>query len=196
MAEFDLVIRGGTAATAADVFRTDIGVRDGRIAALAIDLPAGRREIDAKGLLVLPGGIDAHCHLDQPTGDESVMADDFASGTRSAACGGTTTLMPFAAQMKGQSLREAVADYHRRANGKAFIDYAFHLIVTDPTPQVLGQELPALIRDGYTSFKIYMTYDSLKLSDGEILDVLALARRRARTGHDPCGERRLHRLAD
>ena len=91
MAEFDLVIRGGTAATAADVFRTDIGVRAGRIAALAIDLPAGRREIDANGLLVLPGGIDAHCHLDQPTGDELVMADDFASGTRSAACGGTTT---------------------------------------------------------------------------------------------------------
>lgn len=176
MSEFDLVIRGGTAATAVDVYRTDIGVRDGRIAALAADLPAGRREIDASGLLILPGGIDAHCHLDQPTGDESVMADDFASGTRSAACGGTTTVMPFAAQMKGQSLREAVADYHRRADGKAFVDYAFHLIVTDPTPQVLGQELPALIRDGYTSFKIYMTYDALRLSDRQILDVLALAR--------------------
>lgn len=176
MSAFDLVIRGGTAATAVDVYRTDIGVRGGRIAALAADLPAGRREIDARGLLVLPGGIDAHCHLDQPTGDESVMADDFVSGTRSAACGGTTTVMPFAAQMKGQSLREAVADYHRRADGKAFVDYAFHLIVTDPTPQVLGQELPALIRDGYTSFKIYMTYDALKLSDRQILDVLALAR--------------------
>jgi dihydropyrimidinase len=176
MPEFDLVIRGGTAATAADVFRTDVGVRDGRIVALAADLPAGDREIDAGGLLVLPGGIDSHCHLDQPTGDESVMADGFESGTRSAACGGTTTLMPFAAQMKGQSLRDAVLDYHRRAKGKAFVDYAFHLIVTDPTPQVLGQELPGLIRDGYTSFKIYMTYDALKLSDREILDVLALAR--------------------
>ena len=176
MAVFDLVIRGGTAATAVDVFRTDIGVRDGRIVALAADLPTGNQEIDATGLLVLPGGIDAHCHLDQPTGDESVMADDFESGTRSAACGGTTTLMPFAAQMKGQSLREAVLDYHRRAKGKAFLDYAFHLIVTDPTPQVLGQELPALIRDGYTSFKIYMTYEALKLSDRQILDVLALAR--------------------
>ena len=176
MSEFDLVVRGGTAATAIDVYRTDIGIRDGRIAALAADLPAGRREIEARDLLVLPGGIDAHCHLDQPTGDELVMADDFMSGTRSAACGGTTTVMPFAAQMKGQSLREAVADYHRRAEGKAFVDYAFHLIVTDPTPQVLGQELPALIRDGYTSFKIYMTYDALKLSDRQILDVLALAK--------------------
>jgi dihydropyrimidinase len=176
VSEFDLVIRGGTAATAVDTFRTDIGISEGQIVALARDLPPGRREIDARKLLVLPGGIDAHCHLDQPTGDESVMADDFASGTRSAACGGTTTVMPFAAQLKGQSLREAVADYHQRADGRAYLDYAFHLIVTDPTPQVLGQELPALIRDGYTSFKIYMTYDALKLSDREILEVLALAR--------------------
>src|SRR5579863_2680779 len=135
MSEFDLVIRGGTAATAVDVYRTDIGVRDGRIAALAADLPAGRREINASGLLVLPGGVDAHCHLDQPTGDDTVMADDFFTGTRSAACGGTTTVMPFAAQIKGQSLRAAVEDYHRRAASKAVVDYAFHLIVTDPTPQ-------------------------------------------------------------
>ena len=176
MPEFDLVVRGGTVATAADVFRADVGVRDGRIAALADGLPAGREEIDASGRLVLPGGVDAHCHLDQPTGDESVMADDFLSGTRSAACGGTTTVMPFAAQIKGQGLRAAVEDYHRRAAGKAVVDYAFHLILTDPTEQVLGQELPALIRDGYTSFKIYMTYDALKLSDRQILNVLALAR--------------------
>jgi dihydropyrimidinase len=77
MTEFDLVIRAGTAAPAADVFRTDIGVRAGRIAALAVDLPSGRSKIDANGLLALPGGVDAHCHLDQPTGDESVRADDF-----------------------------------------------------------------------------------------------------------------------
>ena len=133
MPGFDLVVRGGTVATAADVFRADIGVREGRIAALGEDLPAGREEIDASGRLVLPGGVDAHCHLDQPTGDGSVMADDFLSGTRSAACGGTTTVMPFAAQVKGQSLRAAVDDYHRRAEGKATVDYAFHLIVTDPT---------------------------------------------------------------
>jgi dihydropyrimidinase len=176
MSAFDLVIRGGLVATAVDTFRADIGVTDGRIAALAGSLPAGAHEIDARDRLVLPGGVDAHCHLDQPTGDESVMADDFVSGTRSASCGGTTTVMPFAAQLKGQSLRDAVADYHRRADGRAFIDYAFHLIVTDPTPQVLGQELPALIRDGYTSFKVYMTYDALKLNDRQILDVLALAK--------------------
>lgn len=104
------------------------------------------------------------------------MADDFESGTRSAACGGTTTVIPFAAQEKGQSLRAAVDDYHRRAEGKAHIDYAFHMIVSDPTPTVLNDELPSLIRAGYTSFKVYMTYDDLKLDDGQILDVLSVAR--------------------
>jgi dihydropyrimidinase len=104
------------------------------------------------------------------------MADDFDTGTRSAACGGTTTVIPFAAQAKGQSLRAAVADYHHRADGKAHIDYAFHLIVSDPTPEVLQHELPQLIAEGYTSFKIYMTYDDLKLDDGQILDVLSVAR--------------------
>ena len=177
MASYDLIVRNGTVATAADAARCDIGIRDGRIAALADRLEGGAQEIDAAGKLVLPGGVDAHCHLDQPTGDDSVMADDFTSGTRSAAAGGTTTVIPFAAQLRGQGLRAAVEDYHRRAAGKALVDYAFHLIVTDPTPQVLGQELPALIKDGYTSFKIYMTYDSLKLSDRQILEVLEVARR-------------------
>lgn len=174
---FDLVIRNGRIATASDEFSADIGISDGRIVALGKRLDPGETEIDATGKLVLPGGIDAHCHLDQPTGDASVMADDFASGTVSAAFGGTTTVIPFACQVKGQSLRAAVQDYHKRAVGKPVIDYAFHLIVTDPTDQVLGQELPALIRDGYTSFKIYTTYDALKLDDRQILDVLALARR-------------------
>lgn len=176
MAEFDLVIRNARCATAADVFNADIGIIDGRIAALATGLPAGREEIDAAGRWVLPGGIDGHCHLDQPMSDGSQMADDFLSGTRSAACGGTTTILPFACQFKGQSLRDAVEDYHRRAGDKASIDYAFHLIVSDPTPDVLNRELPELIREGYTSFKIYMTYDDLKLSDREIIDVLAVAR--------------------
>ncbi|AUN96119.1 dihydropyrimidinase [Pseudazoarcus pumilus] len=176
MNDFDLVIRNAHCATAADVFDADIGIKDGKIAALGQGLPAGREEIDAAGRWVLPGGIDGHCHLDQPMGDNSVMADDFLSGTRSAACGGTTTVLPFACQFKGQSLRDAVDDYHRRADGKAAIDYAFHLIVSDPTPDVLERELPELIREGYTSFKIYMTYDDLKLADREIIDVLAVAR--------------------
>jgi dihydropyrimidinase len=178
LSALDLVVEQASLATASERFACDIGIRDGRVALLG-DLAghgAGRR-IDAGGRLVTPGGVDGHCHLDQPTGDGSVMADDFASGTVSAACGGTTTVIPFACQIKGEGLRAAVEDYHRRADGKAVVDYAFHLILSDPTPNVLGQELPALIRDGYTHFKVYMTYDALKLGDRQILDVLQLARR-------------------
>jgi dihydropyrimidinase len=177
MPAFDLVIRDADLATAADRSRCDIGVRAGRVVALGERLEAARREIDAAGRLVTPGGVDAHCHLDQPMPPPMRLADDFESGTRSAACGGTTTVIPFAAQAKGASLAAAVADYHARADGKACVDYAFHLIVSDPTPAVLDGELPRLIRDGYTSFKVYMTYDDLKLSDREMLEVLDLARR-------------------
>ena len=174
--QLDLVIRRACVATASDVFNADIGIAGGRIVALAQGLPAASRELDAAGRVVTPGGVDAHCHLDQPMAPPARMADDFDSGTRSAACGGTTTVIPFAAQAKGQSLRAAVDDYHRRAEGRAHVDYAFHLIVSDPTPQVLNEELPALIAEGYSSFKIYMTYDDLKLDDGQILDVLSVAR--------------------
>ena len=177
MAEFDLVIRTGTVATAADVFSADIGIAGGRISALGASLGKGREEIDARGKLVLPGGIDSHVHIAQVSSIGIRTADDFLSGSRSAAAGGNTTLIPFAAQHRGQSLRRVVEDYHREAEGKAIVDYAFHLIISDPTPEVLGQELPALIRDGYTSFKIYLTYDMLKLSDRETLEVLSLARR-------------------
>ena len=176
MDELDLVLRHAHVVTASDNFVCDIGIKDGRVIALAEKLPPGRREIDAAGRVVTPGGVDGHCHLDQPMAPPVRMADDFDTGTRSAACGGTTTVIPFAAQIKGQSLRAAVEDYHGRATGRAHIDYAFHLIVSDPTPEVLQVELPALIREGYTSFKIYMTYDDLKLGDGQILDVLEVAR--------------------
>ena len=177
MAEaFDLVVRNARVATASDCFAADIGIKQGRIVQIGAFLPKGVRDIDAAGRVVTPGGVDAHCHLDQPMTPPLRMADDFDSGTRSAACGGTTTVIPFAAQTKGQSLRAAVVDYHRRAAGKAHVDYAFHLIVSDPTQEVLQNELPQLIAEGYTSFKVYMTYDELKLNDGQILDVLAVAR--------------------
>ncbi len=176
MSGLDLVIAGGTVVTAADSYAADIGIRDGRIAQIGQGL-TGADRIDATGLLVLPGGIDAHVHLDQPTSDGTTMADDFASGTRSAAAGGNTTVLPFALQIRGQSLRACVEEYHRKAEGHCHTDVSFHLIVTDPTPQVLGQELPALVRDGYTSFKVFMTYDDLVLNDAQILDVFEVARR-------------------
>ncbi len=177
MESLDLVVRNGTVVSASDTMACDVGVRDGRIVALAQDLPRGKREIDASERLVLPGGIDSHCHIEQHSSFGVMCADDFRSGTISAAFGGTTTIIPFAAQHRGQSLREVVEDYHARATPKAVTDYAFHLIISDPTEQVLGQELPALIRDGYTSFKVYMTYDLLRLDDYQMLDVLDVARR-------------------
>ncbi|MSP84077.1 MAG: dihydropyrimidinase [Alphaproteobacteria bacterium] len=176
MTAFDLVIRNGTVATAGDVGAADVGVRDGRVVALGEGLARGAKEIDARGRLVLPGGVDSHCHIEQKSSGGLMTADDFHSGTLSAACGATTTVIPFACQHRGQSLRAVVEDYHRLAAEKAVIDYAFHLIVSDPTPQVLGQELPSLIRDGYTSFKIYMTYDVLKLDDRQVLDILGVAK--------------------
>ncbi len=174
--EFDLVIRGGTVVTAADVGKSDIGVKDGRIAALAGNLPRAASEIDASGLLVMPGGIDSHVHFDQPMGPGIVMADGFESGTRSAAAGGNTTVLSFALQPRGQSLRQSVEDYHAKARGKSYVDYGFHLIVTDPTPAVLGQELPALVSSGYPSFKVFMTYDDLVLTDRQLLEVFSVAR--------------------
>jgi dihydropyrimidinase len=177
MSQYDLVIRNGTVVTATDISRCDVGIKNGRIVALADALENAGRSIDASGKLVLPGGIDSHCHIEQKSSSGIMCADDFYSGSVSAAFGGTTTIIPFAAQHHGQSLREVVKDYHDCAGPKAVIDYAFHLIISDPNEQVLGQELPALIQDGYTSFKVYLTYDLLKLDDYQMLDVLALARR-------------------
>ncbi|MBC7479585.1 MAG: dihydropyrimidinase [Pseudorhodobacter sp.] len=173
---FDLVVRNGTVVTASDVTRCDIGIRDGRIVMMGEGLEPGAREVDATGLYVLPGGIDSHVHLAQPSGDGIVMADDFESGTRSALFGGNTTVMPFCLQQKGQSLREALTWYHGLAEGNCLTDISFHLIITDPTPSVLGQEIPALVEDGYTSLKVFMTYEGMRLHDNEILSTLDAAR--------------------
>ena len=173
--QFDLIIKNARCATAADTFSADIGIKDGTIKALGKDLGSCDDEIDAKGAWVTPGGIDGHCHFAEPSKNGVKMADDFTSGSRSAACGGTTTVIPFAVQQRGQTLRVAVADYHRKANKQSYIDYAFHIIITDVNEQVL-QELPDLINEGYTSFKIYMTYDDMKLSDSDIIKTLAVAR--------------------
>ena len=177
MSKLDLAIRGGTVVTASDTFRADVGVREGRIVAVAAEIEEATREIDASGLLVLPGGIDSHVHIAQPSGPNVVMADDFASATAAAAAGGNTCIMPFALQQRGTSLRRCVEDYVRQAEGECHIDVSVHLIITDPTPEVLGQELPALLKAGYTSFKVFMTYDDLVLNDRQLLDVFEVARR-------------------
>jgi dihydropyrimidinase len=176
MSDYDLVIRGGTVVTAADTVRADVGIRDGRIVAVGERLERGAKEIEASGLLVMPGGIDSHVHLAQPAFGGPAMADGFETGTRSAIAGGNTTVLPFALQPRGASLRTSVADYHKEADGKSYCDYGFHLIISDPTASVLGQELPSLVNDGYTSFKVFMTYDDLVLNDRQLLEVFDCAR--------------------
>ncbi|MEM7026546.1 MAG: dihydropyrimidinase, partial [Pseudomonadota bacterium] len=173
--KLDLVIRNGTVATATDTVQCDVGVRNGQIVALADNLPDGAKVVDAADRLVLPGGVDSHCHIEQLSGMGVWNADDFYSGTVSAAYGGTTTVIPFAAQHRGESMIKVVADYRERAQ-KAVIDHAFHMIVSDPTEQVI-EELPGLIQDGYSSLKLFMTYPLLRLGDEQMLDMLALARR-------------------
>ncbi|MCX8997431.1 dihydropyrimidinase [Rhizobiaceae bacterium BDR2-2] len=171
---FDLVIRNGTVVTASDTARADIGVRDGAIAAIGRGL-AGRETIDAEGRYVLPGGVDTHCHVEQMTAAGIMNADTFESATRSAAFGGTTTIISFAAQHRGMDLAEVVADYHRRAEAGAMIDYAFHMIVTDAGERNLAQ-LPRLVRDGHGSIKLFMTYDPLIVDDAAILSLMQLAK--------------------
>ena len=178
MSEFDLAIRNGTVATAGDSSRCDVGIRNGKIVALASALGPASHEIDADGKLVLPGGIDSHCHIEQESSMGGVMsADDFFTGTRSAAFGGNTTIIPFACQHRGQSIARVTEAYGRLAAEKAVMDYAFHLIVTDATQTVLNDELAALFRKGCTSFKIYMTYELMQLKDYEVLEVMSVARR-------------------
>jgi len=136
---FDTIIRGGTVATASDTFSCDVGISAGRIAALGDNLGDAAEIVDASGKLVLPGGIDSHVHIAQPSGPGIVMADDFASATRSAAFGGNTMVLPFAMQQRGESLREVVTAYHRKADGQCYVDVSFHLIIAEATDAVLGQ---------------------------------------------------------
>ena len=168
MNQFDLLIKNGTIYTAVETFDADIAVKDEKITAIGQNLGNAEKIIDADGMLILPGGIDAHCHIEQESSSRIMTADDFYSGSVSAAFGGNTTFLPFAAQHRGQSLREVVETTQDRAHNKAVIDYGLHLIVSDPTKNVLEEELPSLIKEGYTSFKVYMTYEMLKINDREL----------------------------
>lgn len=172
----DLVIRNGTVVTATDRFAADVGIRDGRIVQLGQGLH-GQTSLDAAGKLVLPGGVDSHCHVEQISAAGIMNADTFESATGSAALGGTTTIIPFAAQHVGTKLAEVVADYHRLAAKGAIVDYALHLILADPRADVLDEDLPPLVAAGHASLKIFLTYDRIRLEDGQALAVLAAARR-------------------
>ena len=173
---FDTVIKNGTVVTAIDAYKGDVGIAGARIAAIAESLPVegAAKVIDAAGCLVMPGGIDVHTHLDMPFGG-TVSADDFESGTIAAAHGGTTTLIDFAIQNKGQTLKQAWDTWMKKAEGKAAIDYAFHCIITD-LPDARVEEMKDLVREGVSSFKLFMAYPGvLMLDDASIFRAMTAA---------------------
>ena len=170
---FDTIIRNGSLVTATDTYTADVAIANGKIAAIGRDLEAQNAStlLDASQKLVLPGGIDVHTHLDMPFGG-TTSADDFETGTRAAAFGGTTTLIDFAIQYKGQALRQAFDTWMGKASGKAVCDYAFHCIVTDVSGGQLS-EMNDLVREGVTSFKLFMAYPGVfMLDDGSIFKAL------------------------
>ncbi len=175
-ATLDVAIRGGRIVTADRQWNADIGIRDGIIVALGDGVPEATLELDAAGRHVLPGGVDAHTHIDQRSSTGLHTADDFTSASRSAAAGGTTTVLSHVAQHRGDSLRAVTDAYAARAARDATIDYAFHLIVSDPTDVVMQEELPALITEGHKSLKLFMTYEKIRLNDAQLLSVMELAR--------------------
>ena len=179
MAALDLLIQGGTVATASDTFRCDVGIRDERIVALgnAADMPAASETIDASGKLVLPGGIEAHCHIAQESATGGMTADDYRTGSISAAFGGNSSFVPFAAQHRGMGVTETLDLYDSRATGSSVIDWGYHLIIADPTEKALHEELPAAFARGVTSFKVFMTYDLMKIDDVQFLDILTVAKK-------------------
>jgi dihydropyrimidinase len=173
---FSTVVRGGTAVLGQGTARVDIGIRGETITAIGQNLGRGEQEIDATDRIVAPGGVDAHAHIEQVSGGGLLNADTFESATTSAAFGGTTTVISFAAQHVGMALDRVVADYHSLAERGAVIDYAFHMILADPNETTLKTYLPKLVREGHASIKVFMTYDRIKLDDEQMLDVLAAAR--------------------
>ena len=176
MTDFSLVVRGGTIVTASDVFRGDIGIRDGRIAAIGDRLDGGASTFDADGLLVLPGGIDTHCHIEQLQAAGGTDEETWSTGSTSALAGGTTSVIAFSTQFKGRRIGDSLAEYRRRAI-QAMVDYSFHQIVTDASDEVIFGELPAVVASGIRSLKVFLTYDNAHLDDRGLLRVLAAARR-------------------
>jgi len=173
---FDTVIRNGTVVTSSDTYAADVGITGGKVAAMAAQLPVegAKKIIDAAGCYVMPGGIDVHTHLDMPFGG-TTSADDFESGTIAAAFGGTTTLIDFAIQYKGQTLRTAFETWMKKADGRAVIDYAFHCIITD-LPDAQIEEMGALVREGVSSFKLFMAYPGVfMLDDASIFRAMSTA---------------------
>jgi len=169
----DCVVKNGTVVTAESVAVVDIGIEGEKIAAIGQDLK-GDRVIDAGGQYVFPGFVDAHVHLQMTIGDIT-SSDDFATGTIAAACGGTTTVIDFTSNYRGDDLFEAAAARRAEADGRVAVDYTLHLTLPDATEKTLEQ-LPLLAEAGYASAKLYTTYEGLRLEDDELLRLLAATR--------------------
>ncbi len=163
----DTVVKNGTVVTATESYGADIGIEGGKIAALGRGLE-GLEIIDAQGNYVFPGAIDVHTHFELPSMG-TVSADDFQTGSIAAACGGTTTFIDFADQGKGESLHKALEMRMERAKGKAAIDYGFHVAITDPTDEVMSVEMAEMVKEGVTSFKLYMAYKGRYMVDDATL---------------------------
>lgn len=170
------IIQHGTLVLPDGLMQGDLAFENGVITrvAPAIEAGAGDAVCEAAGCLVFPGFIDGHTHLDMDSGT-TVTADDFASGSRAAACGGTTTLVDFATQERGGTLTDALDAWHRKAEGKCACNYAFHMAVTDWNEQTRA-ELPWMFERGVTSFKAYYAYDNLRMDDAQMYDLLSALR--------------------
>ncbi len=162
------LIKNGTVVTASDSFAADLWIDNGKVCAIAAPgtIPGTADEtIDAKGQYVIPGGIDCHTHMSLPFGG-TTASDDFDTGTFAAAHGGTTTIVDFAIQSKGSSMRAGLDAWHAKAEGQASIDYGFHMIMTEANPDTLA-EMSDMIREGVTSFKMFMAYPGVFLVDDQ-----------------------------
>lgn len=169
----DLKIIGGKIVTARQIYKADIGISRGMISHIQINLDQPAKEtIDASGMLIFPGIIDAHVHMSLPAGG-TVTNEDFESGTKAAACGGVTTIIDFAAQEKGKTLAEAIRKRRAEADGKVAIDYALHVVPTEWN-RLTANEMVRLIGNGFTSFKMYMIYAraGLQSDDAAIFSAL------------------------
>src|SRR5665648_259685 len=165
MQEFELVIKGGSVITDSEIIKTDLGISNGKIAARGSNL-RGKQTIDAGGLYVLPGGVDPHVHLNMPTAT-TLTSDNWSTGTKAAACGGTTTIIDFIEPEPDQDLLSALNQRRAEADGEVWIDYALHMTINNSKPETLAQ-IPGLSEKGITSYKLYTTYDGLKLSYEEM----------------------------
>ena len=176
-----ILIQHGTVLNAGSTVRADVLIEDEKIVAVSQGLPAAEhRLIDATGLLVMPGGIDVHTHLDMPFGGTK-SADDYFTGTRAAAVGGTTTVIDFALQARGHTMREALEIWNAKAAGRACVDYTLHMAITDlgPNNETL-LEMGEMVAHGITSFKLFMAYPNvLMIDDGLMFQVMQQAARLA-----------------